>query len=602
MKNNQLLPFERNRYYSGKMLTTSDFQTEQLYMNNKRRFMNSVTFGSGIICGLSVFSLDDLSILVESGAAVDDYGREIVVDSSVVKKLSSIEGFESLNENRVYLCLRYKEDDVHSVYSVGHQNNKGSEYEYNRINEGYELFLVDESAMDEVFLMDDEFLNSMVLFENADFKVTITMPQMAPKGKNVKVVLRCEKLSDNPDRLSYEGILQIPTFTSPEGDHELALSLDDINLFKGQNVEREFWMKAQDVAIEGSELVIKTGSVSIKINDSEVSYYGAGSIKSSIVDMDAEDLVTYQISKLSLEMRTSISLRDYLVLAKLELVRSDSAYIIEKIIEENVKKYIVTPSGYPKRAEYLSYFKSDIVLTGSQTQAQLKMNAAGSGENINGRYQMASGLLEIPIGDKVRRGEVRYSGEIMHGLGKGNVYVSIGLENYEEDSNLGTNAKSTIYGKADLFEQGGENFSGIETAVKVLNDKGSFIVAAKLNKDPSFLMLTYRWVAIKFPSGSEYGFTEDTKNKSITAETPTVVLGTKDSYFFNVRFQNMDKCSIAYELTEEGSGEISAEGIYTAPSKEGVYEIRIYCTDMPFICTYAYAIVKKKGLEENENK
>ncbi len=34
--------------------------------------------------------------------------------------------------------------------------------------------------------------------------------------------------------------------------------------------------------------------------------------------------------------------------------------------------------------------------------------------------------------------------------------------------------------------------------------------------------------------------------------------------------------------------------LFAAPAKEGVYEIRIYCIDMPVICTYAYAIVKKK--------
>jgi hypothetical protein len=33
--------------------------------------------------------------------------------------------------------------------------------------------------------------------------------------------------------------------------------------------------------------------------------------------------------------------------------------------------------------------------------------------------------------------------------------------------------------------------------------------------------------------------------------------------------------------------------MYTAPSKEGVYEIYIYCTDMPKISTYVYAIVSK---------
>ena len=67
MNNTKLYPFERNRYYSGKMLTSSDFQAEQTYFNNKRRFINSLMYGSGVVCGFGVFSLDDLSVLIESG-------------------------------------------------------------------------------------------------------------------------------------------------------------------------------------------------------------------------------------------------------------------------------------------------------------------------------------------------------------------------------------------------------------------------------------------------------------------------------------------------------------------------------------------------------
>ena len=79
MKNSELIPFERNRYYTGKMLTTADFEAEQAYMNNKRRFLNQMVTGSGIVCGLSVISLDDLSLMIESGMAIDDTGREIAV-------------------------------------------------------------------------------------------------------------------------------------------------------------------------------------------------------------------------------------------------------------------------------------------------------------------------------------------------------------------------------------------------------------------------------------------------------------------------------------------------------------------------------------------
>ena len=84
MEGNQLLPFERDRYYVGKLLTSADFQAEQTYNDHKRRSLNEMMFGSGIVCGLGVYSLDDLTIMLDSGVAVDGCGREIAVEDPVV--------------------------------------------------------------------------------------------------------------------------------------------------------------------------------------------------------------------------------------------------------------------------------------------------------------------------------------------------------------------------------------------------------------------------------------------------------------------------------------------------------------------------------------
>ena len=40
MKNTKLFPFERNKYFYGKLLSVDDFELEQDYMNNKRRMLN----------------------------------------------------------------------------------------------------------------------------------------------------------------------------------------------------------------------------------------------------------------------------------------------------------------------------------------------------------------------------------------------------------------------------------------------------------------------------------------------------------------------------------------------------------------------------------
>ena len=38
MKNMKYFPFERNKYFYGKLLTVDDFETEQRYMNDKTGF------------------------------------------------------------------------------------------------------------------------------------------------------------------------------------------------------------------------------------------------------------------------------------------------------------------------------------------------------------------------------------------------------------------------------------------------------------------------------------------------------------------------------------------------------------------------------------
>ena len=600
MKNTKLYPFERNRYYPGKMLTSADFQAEQTYFNNKRRFINNLMYGAGVVCGCGVFSLDDLSLLVESGVAIDGLGREIVMESSVVKKLSAIEGFESLKSNLASLCLRYKEEPVHTVYTMNQgAGEDGQEYEYNRISENYQLFLLDQADAVEQYQMEAEFLTSGILLESEDFTVKMVMPATVCRGKNVKLEIETEKHSAENKKLTYHGILQVPVFLTPDGQHEIEINLEDISLGNGERVKREYWLLTQDVTMLDTSVLLKSGSARASVDGAAVEIAGSCSMQVMISGAKPRELVSQEIGRMSLEMRNMGGYKDYVRLADLKLVRTESAYIIEEVLEKQVKSYITAPAKEALRNEYLEYFIKDAqVLKSGSGHMEAPENQ--SQQQAGGRTpEVATGILEIPLGESARRGDVRYSGEIMHGLGKGNIYVDIGYEYITEDAALHASAKNTIYGNPDLFKSEKTAAVEAETAIKVMNDKGSFIVAARLLENVDYLVLTYRWIAIKFPAGNDLGLAENYNGKSISTDTPTVVMGTKESHYFHVKYNNMDSCSVAYELTEPGSGEITSDGVYTAPAKEGVYEIRIYCIDMPIICTYAYAIVKKKGFEES---
>ena len=584
------------------MLTSVDFEAEQLYMNNKRRFINQMLGGSGIVCGLNVISLDDLSIMIESGVAVDDAGREIVVDSSIVKKLSTIPGFEQLRTNHASLCLRYQEEENQPVYAINRQEGQ-KEYEHNRILESYELFLQDTEDLEGNYEMETEFFAGGVLFENQDYRISFRIPANICAGYYVKAVIEVEKLSQEKASLYYEAVLQTPALGTMEGSQELEVLLENVSLEQGKKLEKEYWFLAQSEELNDTTVMLKSNSSKVMINGIDVSRGGGFSWKINVVHEKPALLAAQETGKVSMEFRSMGGSNGIIRLADLTLVRTESAYLIESVKEKGVKRYIPTMRDTGLRQEYETYFYEKLPFYQAETKNNSITNLAGTYREQQDFLtpRMETGIVEIPLGENARRGDICYSGEIMHGLGKGNVYVEVGYEGLETDPVLGKNVKTTVYGNSDLFAEDSTSVAA-ETAVKVLNDKGSFIVALRLLQDVKQLVLTYRWVAIRYASDEIQEEFPDTGNQSISAVTPTIVVGTKESYFFQIKYNNMKPCSVAYELTEPGSGEITPDGIYTAPSKEGVYEIRIYCTDKPLICTYAYAIVKKKVAGEEQTE
>jgi hypothetical protein len=579
------------------MLTTADFQAEQSYHINKLRFMNSLMYGSGIVCGCGVVNLDDLSILIESGVVIDGSGREIIIDTSLVKKLSAIEGFDDLSSDTACLCVRFKEKDIHSVYAVSHRESD-QEYEFNRISEGYEIFLVDKEEFDEGFEMESEFLQSETLFRGANYTGTITMPTIVCKGRNVKAKLEIRKNTDVDSRLSYKGVIDIPNFTAADGSQQIEINVDDIELSEGSVYSQDLWMAVQNQAGIEANVILRSGSAAAFEDDKAIQTENSFAMKVRLSEDTPTSLIRREIGKMSLEMRQAVT-ASAIKLAEVDLMRTDSAYVIENIRETRKNQYIELPAQNGTKNDYLEFFtKETDIRTSKEAPVSAHVSAPPVSYSGGDLKNVATGVLEIPLGRDAREGDIRYSGEITHGLGSGNVYVSIGYEYLSPDQTLGASAKSTVYGNPELFSRQSQQLVDAETAVRVLNDKGSFVVAARLLRDVEFLVLTYRWVAIKFPSGEELE-AADYYGKSITAKTPTVVMRPRENYYFGVQFNNMDACSITYELTAPGSGEVTTDGVYTAPSKEGVYEIRIYCSDMPMVCTYAYAIVKSTATSDD---
>ena len=588
------LPFERNRYYQGKMLTSADFEAEQRYINDKRSFMNYMMYGSGIVCGLGVNYIDDLSVIIESGMAIDNEGREIALPQSVVKKLSAISGFEELESDNAALFIKYREDETMPVYSL-EKTGRTDRYENNRISENFEFYLKDVVAKSR--LGSTGLLKKHVFLSNPDFMVTILMPEIICMGSMVRLCVNVYKKSDRNVKLSFDGVLQMPVMRGSDvrREHELDIGMSNIALKKDHEINKEYWIEVEQTDVLKTEIILKNNTAYAQVGDYEVKPMDKLTMPIEISHQSPSQVSRRIGASRTLE-ETIKTAQGGVELCEFKLIRTEGAYIIDSISSENIRKYIPTIAADEIRNEYEACFREN----NSTDWGEIKSRRESGDTGRNFLYQpnqMASGTLEIPLKPNMKKGDICYSEEIMHGLGSGDVYVDVGIEHFEDGHVKMSNDKRTVYGDPAMFND--NSLISMQTAVEVYNNRGSFRVAVKLLGEQKSIVAMVSWIAIKVMPIEEK-LRERRDNQSIAPETPTIRLSARESFYFNVRFENMKPMRLSYELTEAGSGDITADGIYTAPNEEGVYEIHIYCTDLPEISTYAYAIVSRAIEEEKK--
>lgn len=141
LKKDILFPLSRNKYFFGKLLTQRDMEAEQTYFNNKRRLLNAVLCGCGVVCGMNVVKVDGMTIDVESGIAIDGRGRELVLPQTVHVRLHDLDGFDGDYGalRHVYLCAEYFEEltePMHALASPALEDDH-----FGRVSEGVKLYL-----------------------------------------------------------------------------------------------------------------------------------------------------------------------------------------------------------------------------------------------------------------------------------------------------------------------------------------------------------------------------------------------------------------------------------------------------------------------------
>lgn len=528
MKKSRLYPFERNRYFYGKLLTVRDFESEQKYFNDKRRLLNRLLYGSGVLSGMQVVAVDDKTISVEMGVAIDYIGRELVIPTPVTLKLSMIEGFTN-NEYKknVYLCIAYDEKGKEPVHSVGNSAIRNDEVsEYNRVLESYRLFITEEAPAPSSFEFIRLLENVVTIYEDANVRITQRMPKYINVGEVVEVKLVVEKTLQTP-RIAFQYDYEAVGFTTvgDDGSHVVFVEPGDV-----QETEYtfSFHVKAPQTAGVNAELIVPNDTAQLTIGDSVIPLDTNAKHVIEVLDEPAANRILKDWHDRTLEEAVEGAADQSICLAKISLLQMGPTYMIEKVDRVPFDEYIESTSLLQRLAqtsrssslhkfyasaeahdlEYGEKPSLDVQYHPERNEFDFKLGIPRPQHLYD---EISTGTMEVALesigktgGFFFSRGKKNYvSEEIRHGLGEGQVSVVVGLEEIDKTviADRTSTMKKVYYGQSEVFK--GTEFEpdipNVSLGTIVYPEKGTFRIGMKLQgeTESSASMIAVRWWAFK---------------------------------------------------------------------------------------------------------
>lgn len=578
MRNSTIFPFERNRYFYGKLLSVDDFELEQKYFNDKRRMVNRFVNGTGVIAGMNVVMVDEHTVSVEAGCALDAWGREIAIDIPVIRKLSLVEGFEGcadLKDECVYLCIEYDEKENSPVHNI--VGNVGAAYEggaqNSRVREGYRLYLTDRRPENLNLSYESLFQETQEIYGGQGVTVVQTCPRYVRGGDTVELVVTVENLSQQFISFSYAMDLDRMTW---EGKSRLEVSFDEMMFEKTGKYTFSYTLKAADVSGVEARLSLHEGSfrlyASKKLLETSVK---PKVFAVALSELDACQEMIRRHYRAAMEHQAAFAGGGPIYLSKIYMTKTGDSYMIDRV--ENL------PYGQILASNYLNAALIQMMISSNGGRGPLYGEDSGTGRTRGGLegsrgIRMRSGITTFDLSKGGARGLRVYSDEIFHGLGFGNVTIQTGI--VEEDG-------CVTYGSAEVF---GEQKYRVETAVRTYEERGSFVIGIRLLETVVEGKVLVRWTAFKDMDEER----EDKVEKRIYIKPGLLELDLREHCHLEATCVNMADRRVLWSV-REGGGFVDENGGYTAPNIPGVYEVTAKSAACPEVKASIFVVVRDGG-------
>jgi len=573
MNHDHFFPFERNRYFYGKLLTVRDFEVEQKYNRSKRELLNRVIFGAGVVCGFGVSASDDTTLMIESGLALDYQGREIVLPETIFRKLQMLEGQDQLpGKKDAYLCVAYDEQDIEPVNAVG--SDAAESRQFNMTREGYRLFLTTQPPEYRGLLEAAGRENVSVLYASDDLTLVLSVPSAVCGGEEFEVqVLVVKNEQTPPVNFTLEGE---SAFVESENGRVL-LSYHESREETRSVYTVDFKLKARALSDVTSQLFPAGGELNLELGSHRYKNYL--NIESSVYL--CRDRVTLETRRRSLDRPEHHLLgRDIpIYLAKIDLINSAGGVFIGGVTNlpfgQSVKKERGAQSAASSEltvttsVRSLEYWQKPDVRTVTQQNGKSIHFDFGIPTPEQYDYAVVHGTVDLVIPGGIRVNSRVFSEEIAHGLGAGAVDVRLSVEFLDEE----TQDTALLYGNSEVFRSKNVKISPpwVEAAAVVYVEKGTMRIGLWLHDTVEGNRIRVHYFAQKPERDTSRILSKRPVSLTVTPEFSR--LPCRGTMQFAAEVVGCEDKTVLWSVREPNGGDIDRNGIYQAPEQPGTYEI-----------------------------
>ena len=553
MISDELKALERNRFFYGKLLTAEDFIAEQNYFNTKLRLLNSLIFGSGVIAGLNVIKADERSVAIDSGIALDNAGREIIVPEPMIVKINELDGYDAfIRENtdytRAYLCIEYNELRTQPIHSIARSalDDENDGPEYNRITEGFSLYITSKAPEGEPCAAESKALVRKELISDT-VGVSVIFPRIIRAGEEFVLETNIDKgNADNEVELEFD--LRLEGLTAEDGSDTVHITFQSRDSDSRNEAVSTTLRSGLSFADKG---ILRIENIKASCNKTQLSASPVFA-ETSIVGEDRFAVINALDSKKEEHCFG-------LYLARLELYVSPQYFILESVTALPFSQTI------PSLADLRSFqIRSEFARTQRSGLAEKPVQPSV-------QPLTSSGYISVEIPDKAKKGQVFTSTEIPHGLGTGAVFINAGVAD----------------GSGIVFESFPIINGSFGYGVRVNKDTGMFSVSVRLSRDFDKSTLNFCWLASKVP--------EKTVCRKLEIYPSVHYAGRYETVQFTVSHPDggvWRSGELEWSVTPDDGGVITQSGTFTAFDKPGFYEISVKCAAEPELTATAFLVVK----------